>query len=389
MRIAVISRNFARAAGGAESYAVAIAAALARRHEVHVFAQECPVAVDGITFHRVWRFSQRPRWLNQLFFALATWWATRRGYDVVHSHENTWQGQVQTIHVRPLRYNLLQVQSGVALALQWLKVLTSPRLLTYTWLEKARFAPRPGRSVVATSEALLQECREAYPQAEGSYEVITPGTTLPEVPNDPTTARARRTALGLPDEGIWLLVVANDYRRKGLDALLRALARLPGQVHLMVAGKPGAAPRYVEQAGQLGLQGRVHFLGSRQDLGAVYSAADLLVHPTLEDTYAMVVLEAMAHALPVVVSGPAHCGIARHLVHGQEALNVDDPTDDVRLAELVQDLVDQPAKARALGERARAFAATQSWEHAALQYEALCLRAVRGAGPGQPRSSTP
>ena len=196
MRIAVISRNFARAAGGAESYAVAVAQALALRHDVHVYAQECPVPVAGVTFHRVWRLSRRPRWLNQLLFAAATWWATRRGFDVVHSHENTWHGQIQTIHVRPLRYNQLQAGAGatpMARALQFLKACTSPRLLTYAALEAARFAPRSGRSVVATSETLLQECRFAYPGAERQFEVIVPGTTLPHAPSTPATAASARS----------------------------------------------------------------------------------------------------------------------------------------------------------------------------------------------------
>lgn len=389
MRIAVISRNFARTAGGAESYAVSVAEALARRHQVHVFAQDCPVEVPGVVFHRVWRLSLRPRWLNQLLFALATWWATRRGFDAVHSHENTWHGQIQTVHVRPLRYNQLQARarrSALKRLLHGLQLFTSPRLLTYVALEAARFAPRPGRSVVATSETLLHECVAAYPRARASLQVITPGTTLPSAQTPPPQARA---ALGLPAGGTWLLFVANDYRRKGLDALLRALARLPVTFSLMVAGQPGAAPRYVEQLARLGLQDRVHFLGSRRDLAPVYDAADLLVHPTLEDTFAMVVLEAMAHGLPVVVSGPAHCGISRHLTHGRQVLLLDDPQDDATLAEQVRSIADDASLAAALSQAARAYAATHSWEHAALQYEALCQRAARGTDPGPARTSTP
>jgi hypothetical protein len=84
----------------------------------------------------------KPRWVNQLWYAFATWRATRRGFDVVHSHENTWHGHVQTIHVKPVRHNLLAGRTGVRLALAWLKIALSPRLITYVALEAARFRVR-------------------------------------------------------------------------------------------------------------------------------------------------------------------------------------------------------------------------------------------------------
>jgi hypothetical protein len=115
LRIAVLNRVFSRAGGGAESYSINVAEHLAARHEVHVFAQEIVHEFPGITYHRVSRPLAKPRWINQLWYAASTWWATRRGFDVVHSHENTWHGDVQTIHVKPVRGNLLAGRSGAAL----------------------------------------------------------------------------------------------------------------------------------------------------------------------------------------------------------------------------------------------------------------------------------
>lgn len=373
MRIAIVNRVFSRAAGGAESYAVAIAEQLAARHDVHVFAQESNQPVAGVTYHRVFCLSKKPRWVNQLLFAFASWWATRKGYDVVHSHENTWHGQVQTVHVRPTRYNLFHDFRGAGLALRWLKVALSPRLLTYVWLEAARFVPRPGRSVVATSAALRQECEAAYPRSLDLLSVITPGTRLQQ---DTMTAAEARHRLGLPVQGPLLLFVANDYKRKGLDTLLRALVELPADVRLAVAGNPAPIPAYQQLAAQLGVAQRVFFLGSQDDLGPAYRAADCLAHPTLEDTYAMVVLEAMAHSLPVVVSGPAHCGISRELLDGEQALLLSDPRDAGVLARLMRQLLEDPARQAHLRQNGLAFAQAHSWEHAALQYEALYQKAA-------------
>ena len=373
MRIAIINRIFSRTAGGAESYAVSIAQELAGRHEIHVFAQESNEPVPGLTYHRVFCLGQKPRWLNQLVFAFASWWMTRRGFDVVHSHENTWHGQVQTIHVRPLRYNLLQGKRGWKRTLAWLKVVTSPRLATYVWLEGARFARKPGRRIVATSEMLRLECEAAYPGSRKGLSVITPGTSLQQ---DTVTRTMARRMLDLPPVPPLLLFVANDYKRKGLDALLAALKQLPAEVQLVVAGKPAAAARYVALARELGLEPRVHFLGPQDDLVPVYRAADCLVHPTLEDSFAMVVLEAMSHGLPVVVSGPVHCGISRELQDGREALLLHDPRNSADLARLLRSVLDKPELADHLRQHGLAFAQAHTWERAAIEYEALFQQAL-------------
>jgi glycosyltransferase involved in cell wall biosynthesis len=373
MRVAVISRVFSRSGGGAESYSVAVAQQLSLRHEIHVFAQESNQPVTGITYHPVFCLSRKPRWINQLLFAVATWWRTRTGFDVVHSHENTWHGQIQTIHVRPLRYNLFQGRKGMSLLLRWLKVLLSPRLITYVFLERARFKPVASRHVVATSQTLRAECEQAYPESRPQLGVITPGAHIPQQPPSRSSARQR---LGLPQDAPLLLFVANDYARKGLDTLLQAMKRLPPDVGLAVVGNPKPIPRYQQMAEQLGLHGRVHFLGSLDDLSLAYLAADCLAHPTLEDSFAMVVLEAMAYGLPVVVSGPAHCGISRELTTGVQALLLDSPTDAAKLAELMASVLQQPALAAQLQRNGLVFAQQHSWEQAALQYEALYQQAV-------------
>jgi len=373
MRIAVINRIFSRSGGGAESYSVALVQQLALRHEIHVFAQESNQPVAGVTYHQVFCLSPKPRWLNQLLFAFATWMQTRRGFDVVHSHENTWHGQIQTIHVRPLRHNLFFARSGMSRFRQWVKVALSPRLITYVLLEGARFKASPARKVVATSENLRTECEQAYPDSKLAVSVITPGVHCPQ--HLPTRMEARQH-LGLPQSGRLVLFVANDYARKGLDALLQAMTLLPLATELAVVGNPKSAPKYREQTERMGLADRVHFLGSLDDLSAVYCAADCLAHPTLEDSYAMVVLESMAHGLPVIVSGPDHCGISQQLTHGVEALLLRDPKDAQHLAELIGLVLNNQDLAENLRCYGLKFAELHSWERAALQYELLYSQAA-------------
>ncbi|MDB5875524.1 MAG: glycosyltransferase family 1 protein [Ramlibacter sp.] len=378
LRVAVLNRVFSPTGGGAESYSIRVVEQLAARHEIHVFAQHIDHEWPGVTYHRVPRPMAKPRWINQLWYAAWTWWATRRGFDVVHSHENSWHGGVQTIHVKPVRSNLLAGRSGGALAARWLKIALSPRLIANLRLESARFAAKRGRRIALASETLRRQAVEVYPQAAPMMSVITPGVNLPA--DTPSRAEARRS-LGLPEAGALLLFVANDYARKGLDALLAAVVRLPVDAHLVVVGNAADRLRYEERARTLGLALRVHFLGAMKDVGPAYRAATALAHPTLDDTFAMVVLEAMAHGLPVVVSGPAHCGISALLEDGVNALLLDDPRDEGQLAGALSRVLGDAALAELLSANGRLFAEQHTWEEAARRYEELYRLACRGATP--------
>ena len=382
LRIAVLNRQFGARFGGAERYSVAVAEALALRHEVHVFAQILEDLPTGIQGHRIAGPLAKPRWLNQLWFALASWWLTRRGFDVVHSHENTWHGQVQTVHVRPFRVGFFAGRKGWRRPLRWLQLLTSPRLLSYFGLEQARMQPQPGGSIVASSGTVAQEVLQAYPRAADCLHTIAPGVHLP-----PALGAAQRSAqktqarqqLGLPANATLVLFVGNDYLKKGLPALLQALARPEASaLHLMVVGQPTHRARCEALAQRMGVHTRVHFLGSLGDVTPAYQAADVLAHPTTEDTYAMVVLEAMAHGLPVLVSGPAHCGISA-LLAPHEAVQLQDPHNEQAIASALVRTVHDTDFAATLAEHGRRFASRHSWREAAQAYEALYLQCVQAA----------
>ncbi len=365
LRIAVLNRVFARTGGGAESYSVALVEQLAAWHEIHVFAQSIEHNWPGVHYHRLGGAVQRPRWVNQLVYAATTWWATRRGFDVVHSHELVWHGQVQTVHVLPIRHNLLHGLGGVQRALRWLKIATSPRLLVYLALEAARMQVSGRRQVVLTAPGLRATVQACYPDSAPRLHVIPPGVASPPGPADSAVRLAARRSLGLPSGGQGVLLVGNDYRKKGLGTLIEALARLDSDTWLAVVGNPVQQPQFLAQAQAAGLGHRVHFLGRLRDMAPAYRAADCLAHPTREDTFAMVVLEALAHGLPAVVSGARYCGIAELLHDGVDALLLPDPTDATALAAQLKRLLQDLPLREQLVAIGLVLAKRMSWEQAA------------------------
>jgi len=367
LRIAVFNRHFGYRFGGAERYAAAVVEELAARHEVHVFAQEIEHDFPGVTYHRISRPLVKPRWVNQLWFAYQTWRQTRHGFDIVHSHENTWHGHLQTVHVRPFRVGLFHARSPSKRWLRWVSLWTSPRLIAYWFLEAARFKPRTDKRIVATSNHVMAEALSAYPATKSLMHVIPPGVNLPQTQLDPTDARKK---LSLPAQVPLALFIGNDYAKKGLSTLLTALVKVP-MLHLAVVGSRQHITSFQRQAQQLQIADRVHFLGSMPDINPAYAAANLLVHPTTEDTYAMVVLEAMAHGLPVVVSSATYCGIAADLTHGTHALILDNPLDADALAQHLQRLLTTPELHLALQTAGQQFAEQRTWQTVAEQHEVL------------------
>lgn len=370
LRIALLVCRFDPGAGGAERYVVALARALARTDDVHVFAQEFGPPVTGLTYHRIARPWKRPRWLNYLFFAWMSWRATRTGFDIVHAHENSWHGDVHTVHVVPVTHSLFANKRGWRWCLRCLKLLSSPRLLCYWGLERARY--RAGhQSVVAVSPWLEAALRASFPGLPQPVHLISPVCDF-EPRRVPLADKQRaRRALGLPLQGQCLLFVGNDMRKKGLPQVLRALGQLPAQVVLVVAGASKQLASMRALCAQLGLDERVFFLGAVQAMEVVYAAADCLIHPTLEDSYAMVVLEAMAFALPVVLSGPAYCGISGHLHDGVNALMLVDPLDIDAIERTLRRILDDAPLANDLADHALQFAGAHDASKFADQYKAV------------------
>jgi len=90
----------------------------------------------------------------------------------------------------------------------------------------------------------------------------------------------------------------------------------------------------------------------------------------------MVVLEAMAHAVPAIVSAERYCGISSKLTHLQNAWVLQDPLDTITLEKAIEKSLESNSH-EAMSQQAIAWAGTQDWPHLALAQEALYYDVVR------------
>ena len=375
LRIAVLARIFSTSAGGAERYCASLVRHLAPQHEIHVFAQDIRTQYPEVVFHQVPLFCRRPRWLNQIAFATYTWWQTRKGFDVVHSHENTWHGDVQSIHVLPFSYSWFVNRHGFSLFFKTLQLITSPRLLTYWVLEKLRMRHQPGRFLVAVSEPVKAVLNKDLKHKLEHIRVISPGIEATHV-HSSTEKMQARLDLGLPMQGKCLLWVGNNAIKKGLPTLLEALAQVPKDIFLVIVGSAAPENKWRSQVATLELEDRIYFKGVVDDMALAYTAADLLVHPSLEDTFGMVVLEAMSHAVPAIVSSAQYCGISAELTHFKNARILQEPLNSHALENAIEQSLESNTY-QAMSQQAIAWAGTQDWSRLALAQDALYYDVAR------------
>lgn len=374
MKIAMLSRNFSPSKGGAEKYAVELAKELSKHHDIHIYCQETNFPIPGITYHHVARIPYRLRWLNQLLFSLLTWLKTRNKFDIVHSHEHVWHGNVHTMHVRPVRAGIYKNYQGLKYVLRWLNVLTSPRHLTYLWLERMRIRNHPSHGLVFVTDSLYDEFASYYSNIASHCSVIPPGVDI----SKPLRSQEEcRLQLDWHQGQTYLLFVANDFERKGLQNLLLALCKLKPSIMLAVIGQSNHYAAFESQVYKFNLTNRVHFYGQQEDISVFYSAADLLVHPTLEDSFGMVVLEAMLHKLPVLVSDSTFCGFVHQLRDGVHIKTIQDPRNPTQLSEDIDHLLQDFPLQKILIENSHHLTFSHSWETVALKYEGYYQQIIK------------
>lgn len=220
---------------------------------------------------------------------------------------------------------------------------------------------RRGDVVLSNSKALAEAMAQDFGADPERVGVLPLGIDADRF--RPGDAGWLRAELGLPESAPLLLYVGRLERRKGVEPMIEAFARVAGwfpEATLAMAGfSTDTGPKQQSllthlqgRLDALGLSERVRFLGHvpYEQLPAYYAGADICLAPSLYEPFGMIYLEAMACGRPVV--GTAAGGAVEILKHGENGLLVP-PGEAEPLAVAIADLIaDAPRRAR-LGENAR------------------------------------
>ncbi|HEY1483943.1 MAG TPA: glycosyltransferase family 4 protein [Candidatus Acidoferrum sp.] len=185
-----------------------------------------------------------------------------------------------------------------------------------------------------------------------------------------------RTLFNFSDADFVLLLIGNDWKVKGLDQLLRAIELNPDlPFRLLVVGRDEPS-LYVDRLRQSRIETRIAFHQPSPDVMQFYAAADAYVGPSLQDSFGLPVLEAMACGLPVISS--ARSGVSAFIAHGQNGLLLRDPERPEELAASLKQLFENKSLQQKLGAAAVETAARHTWDrNAELTHVFLISAATR------------
>ncbi|MDA8232149.1 MAG: glycosyltransferase [Magnetospirillum sp.] len=110
-----------------------------------------------------------------------------------------------------------------------------------------------------------------------------------------------RQTFGTPADAPLVLALGRLHPNKAFDVLITAIAVVPGP-HLWIAGEGPLQTELEGLAARLGVSDRVHFLGWRDDVPALFASADIFVCPSRHEPLGNVVIEAWAQGVPVIAA---------------------------------------------------------------------------------------
>ncbi|MDB9823346.1 glycosyltransferase family 4 protein [Deltaproteobacteria bacterium] len=363
LKIAILVRNFITT-GGMERYCVEVARGLAVKHDVHVFAQAWSWEGDEkITFHRIPKFFTKPSFFNLLVFSYFTRRALDDSFDIIHSHERVTHFDTLTVHCPCFRTYITEEENPWKRILVWLSIAVSPRKMAYLWLENSQFAHNSKRLLIAVSDMVKRNVQDNYALPDGYFGLASPGVDgsliKDEVNNENRETTRRRLGIGIDD--LVILFVGTEFRRKGLDALLRGFALIVRtDMKLVIAGGGEKRRRYKRIVRELGIESNVIFLGLVQDMEDIYGMSDIYILPTLSEPAGMAPIEAMAAGIPTIISSSRYAGSAEKVRDG-EALILEHPDQPRDIADALSGLMDK-SKRTSLGAKGRELAKQLTWD---------------------------
>ncbi|MGI9286459.1 MAG: glycosyltransferase family 4 protein [Pseudomonadales bacterium] len=218
-----------------------------------------------------------------------------------------------------------------------------PRYRVLAAFERAVFEANSATHILYISPRVKAEYQSEYDTPENRWHALPPGINKQRIEKalaaDATATT--RAELGLQLDDTLLIMVGSDFKRKGVDRALRALAALPVTIRektaLVVIGK-GDIDTYMQLAQRLRVDTRLRLLGPRHDVARYLAAADMLLHPARSETAGNAIVEGLVAGLPVLVT--ASCGFSFHVQAANAGLLIpDEPYEQQSFNALLQQAI--------------------------------------------------
>lgn len=233
---------------------------------------------------------------------------------------------------------------------------------TRAFIAMERWAARFTDRIVTLTDAEAEQHLAVGIGRTEQFVTIPSGIELGGLASAPGDGKRVRDELGLLSTTPLVGAISRLVPIKGLHHLIAAMPEILRrclEAHLVIAGDGEQRAALEAQARELGLESRIHFLGYRQEVGAITAAFDVFVLPSINEGQGRVLVHAMALGKPIVAS---RVGGVPELLGDGEAGWLVPPADPTSLAQAVGTLLEDPLHAAKLGDAARGRAPRYSVE---------------------------
>lgn len=322
------------------------------------------------------RMKRGLHWNNLLGFWDLYRLLRRERFDIVHAHAPI-AGFLGRVAARLARVGI------VIFTLHGGSTLNDQSLLNRSLLRFVeKLLDRCTDHYVAVSDYVQQRWRRRWIASQKPVTLIYHGGAERGAAID---SPGRRKALGFDPGKPLVGTVGLLEKQKGTENFIRAVPRVlqsfPECQFAVIGDGPLRRP-LEETAERLGVSRSVRFLGWRNDAAELIGMFDLFCLPSLWESFGLVLLEAMAHAKPVVATEVG--GVPEVVANGETGLLVP-PEDPVSLSKAIAYFLTHPEIAAEMGKRGEArlaerFTLTRMVE----QYERFYMSVIRErAGAGE------
>lgn len=239
--------------------------------------------------------------------------------------------------------------------------LTS-RYRHYAAFERATFEQGKKTQLLMLTDKQIADFQRHYQTEPERFHILPPGIYPDRKYSQqlPDSRRLYREKNRIGADQNFVLQVGSDFNRKGVARTLEAIAALPETLRqntlLFVVGQDKPGP-FAALAAKLGIKENVHFFAGRSDVAELMAAADLLVHPAKQEAAGIVLLEAVAAGLPVIVTEV--CGYAPYIADARCGVVINEPFSQAALNKTLADALDTPSRLSEWAANARHYADTQ------------------------------
>jgi UDP-glucose:(heptosyl)LPS alpha-1,3-glucosyltransferase len=349
--IAIVIERADITLGGAERSVFELARALAAEGlEVHILAAKGATRSDNI--HILCQDTPGKRSSHAAFAKAITSHLARNDYDIVHSVLPF--DFVDVYQPRGGSYAEAIVRNAASYQNKWMVAYKRATAFgnfrrTALLLAERRLCRDPnGPTIAALSRYVAEQFKRHYDLADGRLAVIANGVRTNRPVDNVAAVKLRSqilARLGVKEaqNPVLFLFVANNFRLKGLTALLRATQsaftdKAAKQAYLVVTGRD-KAHKYRQIGKKLGLHEKVVFLGRVRHIQNALSITDVAVLPTFYDPSSRFTLEALAAGKPVITT--RFNGATDLFVADRHGKVIDRPEDVDALADAIGYFADE------------------------------------------------